>query len=242
MFFWDHEPISIVPSDTLHKHVDNLMGRDPRRTLKNEYTREGCFWNDEYAKTGSSSSIACTLGKDNRPTSDTCPCGTDMCLFDLSNDPCEEIDVSAQYPEITSMIYELLESFNDSVTLSMGELYPPDTEGADPSIHGGFWTPWMNADRTIRDTDEPISYEEGIATIDIARSLMDHVEKTNSIVITPIIAISFLLISLILIVIGNYVWMFIINKIDKKNKNINVNAKETQENSPLLANNTHVVQ
>jgi len=68
-------------------------------------------------------------------------------LFDLSEDPREEINVYDSNPEIVSMLLARLEYYR-SVALTPD--FPPDDPLANPDLHNGTWTPWITLSNKVK--------------------------------------------------------------------------------------------
>ncbi|CAL8277223.1 unnamed protein product [Lota lota] len=90
----------------------------------------GPWWTLErtYTSSSSSSSTSKTAGHQN------------IWLFNISGDPYERWDVSAQRPDVVRALLERLAFYNRT---AVPVFYPPDDPRADPALHGGAWVPWV---------------------------------------------------------------------------------------------------
>lgn len=61
-------------------------------------------------------------------------------LFNISADPYERWDVSAQRPDVVRALLERL-AFHNRTAVPV--FFPPDDPRADPALHGGAWGPWL---------------------------------------------------------------------------------------------------
>jgi hypothetical protein len=62
------------------------------------------------------------------------------CLFDLSVDPCEMNDLSAEHPNLVQELTELLKNY--TATLVPQSNKPLDPVRADPARFNNIWSPW----------------------------------------------------------------------------------------------------
>lgn len=61
-------------------------------------------------------------------------------LFNITNDPLESRDMSADEPGVVSMLLDKLAGYNAAAV----PVNWPDVDGeADPNKHGGVWEPWI---------------------------------------------------------------------------------------------------
>ena len=61
-------------------------------------------------------------------------------LFNITEDPTEEHDLSELYPHT---VRELLDRLKFYESTSVECVYPPDDPEAHPRLHGGVWGPWI---------------------------------------------------------------------------------------------------
>ena len=61
-------------------------------------------------------------------------------LFNIREDPQERTELSAQFPEIVSMLLTKLEEYNAT---SVPVRYPPPDPASKPELFGYVWTPWI---------------------------------------------------------------------------------------------------
>ncbi|KDR15167.1 arylsulfatase B-like isoform X2 [Zootermopsis nevadensis] len=75
------------------------------------------------------------------PVSST-PCNPEKgpCLFDLSVDPCEVNDLSAQHPNVVQKLTELLSKYSATLVPQLNEPYDPVR--ADPAKFNNIWSSW----------------------------------------------------------------------------------------------------
>ena len=64
------------------------------------------------------------------------------CLFDLTNDPCEQTNLAAVYPDVLARLQEKLKVYNSTAVPSNYVAVDP---AAKPSLWGGWWVPWLDA-------------------------------------------------------------------------------------------------
>ena len=64
-------------------------------------------------------------------------------LFNISGDPYERWDKSAQRPDVVTALLERLAFYNRT---AVPVFFPPDDPRADPALHGGAWVPWVEED------------------------------------------------------------------------------------------------
>ncbi|KAG7250235.1 hypothetical protein CRUP_019722, partial [Coryphaenoides rupestris] len=92
----------------------------------------GRWWNLERTSTTFSSSSSSSSSK---PASQQ-----NIWLFNISADPYERWDVSAQRPDVVQALLERL-AFHNRTAVPV--FFPPDDPRADPALHGGAWVPWV---------------------------------------------------------------------------------------------------
>jgi hypothetical protein len=72
------------------------------------------------------------------------------CLFDLTNDPCEQNNIAASYPSMLHLIMDKIHAYN-ATSFPAGNR-PFDAE-SEPARHEGVWVPWLDrnevADREV---------------------------------------------------------------------------------------------
>ena len=61
-------------------------------------------------------------------------------LFNIKIDPYERTEVSELYPHTVRDLLVKLAEYNST---SVPVMYPPDHPRANPSLHGGYWEPWV---------------------------------------------------------------------------------------------------
>uniref|UniRef100_A0A8C5C8T7 Arylsulfatase I-like n=1 Tax=Gadus morhua TaxID=8049 RepID=A0A8C5C8T7_GADMO len=91
----------------------------------------GPWWTLERTSTSSSSSSSKAAGHKN------------VWLFNISGDPYERWDQSAQRPDVVTALLERLAFYNRT---AVPVFFPPDDPRADPALHGGAWVPWVEED------------------------------------------------------------------------------------------------
>jgi len=62
------------------------------------------------------------------------------CLFDLSVDPCETNDLSAEHPGLVQELTELLKNYTTTLVPQLNE--PLNPVLADPARFNYIWSPW----------------------------------------------------------------------------------------------------
>ena len=62
------------------------------------------------------------------------------CLFDLSVDPCEMNDLSAEHPSLLQELTELLKNYTATLVPQLNQ--PLDPVRADPAKFNDIWSPW----------------------------------------------------------------------------------------------------
>ena len=62
------------------------------------------------------------------------------CLFDLSVDPCEMNDLSAEHPNIVQELSELLKNYTATLVPQLNQ--PLNPVRADPARFNNIWSPW----------------------------------------------------------------------------------------------------
>lgn len=72
----------------------------------------------------------------------TDPPTKNLWLFNIANDPYEENDLSASQPEVVSLLLSRLAWYNSTAVPCR---YPPQDLAGDPTLFGGFWTPWVSS-------------------------------------------------------------------------------------------------
>jgi hypothetical protein len=70
------------------------------------------------------------------------PCNSTRspCLLDLSVDPCEMNDVSAEHPNKMQELKELLKNYSATLVPQLNQPYDPVR--ADPAKFNNVWSPW----------------------------------------------------------------------------------------------------
>lgn len=63
-------------------------------------------------------------------------------LFNLTNDPWERVDLSADFPDIVSSLTARLADWGKSAMTPYWATSPIDPK-SDPSLRNGTWTPWL---------------------------------------------------------------------------------------------------
>uniref|UniRef100_F6TZG1 Sulfatase N-terminal domain-containing protein n=1 Tax=Ciona intestinalis TaxID=7719 RepID=F6TZG1_CIOIN len=61
-------------------------------------------------------------------------------LYNIVNDPYEQVEVSDLYPSVVNDLLSKLAAYNAT---AVPVNYPPSDPTSDPSLHGGFWGPWV---------------------------------------------------------------------------------------------------
>ncbi|XP_054154799.1 uncharacterized protein LOC128953337 [Oppia nitens] len=73
-----------------------------------------------------------------------CQLETDLCLFDILNDPCEHRNVAADYPLVVDRLWQRLVELNRTSVEPLA-LAPVDDSSL-PDRHGGAWVSWLDDD------------------------------------------------------------------------------------------------
>lgn len=60
-------------------------------------------------------------------------------LFNITADPNEHNDLSAEKPDVVIILLELLTQFNNT---AVPPRFPPPDPRCNPALHGGAWGPW----------------------------------------------------------------------------------------------------
>jgi hypothetical protein len=69
-----------------------------------------------------------------------CDTARGSCLFDLSVDPCEMNDLSAEQPSLVQELTELLKNYTATLVPQLNQ--PLDPVRADPARFKNIWSPW----------------------------------------------------------------------------------------------------
>lgn len=80
--------------------------------------------------------VTCSTSSNNT----NCDTVTGSCLFDLSVDPCEMNDLSAEYPGLVQELTELLNNYTATLVPQLNQ--PPNPVRADPARFNNIWSPW----------------------------------------------------------------------------------------------------
>ncbi|XP_077994400.1 arylsulfatase I-like [Glandiceps talaboti] len=72
---------------------------------------------------------------------DSCTPTEAPCLFDISVDPCEYVNLADTHPEILQDLIVVLAKYNKT---AVEPRYPPKDPTANPANHNGAWVPWIN--------------------------------------------------------------------------------------------------
>ena len=70
----------------------------------------------------------------------SCDAVRGSCLFDVSVDPCEMNDLSAEHPELVQELTELFKNYTTSLVPQLNQHYSP--VHADPARFNNIWSPW----------------------------------------------------------------------------------------------------
>ena len=63
------------------------------------------------------------------------------CLFDVSKDPCEYVNLAAKQPAIVDTMLKWLDEYRKTMVPPRNKPFDPS---ANPALHGGVWDPWMD--------------------------------------------------------------------------------------------------
>ncbi|XP_018322397.1 arylsulfatase B-like [Agrilus planipennis] len=66
---------------------------------------------------------------------------TELCLFDLQQDPCETVDIKESYPEIVQNLSSQVEQYWREIVLQPGRYVDPN---ANPDRCSNSWFPWLD--------------------------------------------------------------------------------------------------
>lgn len=69
------------------------------------------------------------------------PCQNGPCLFNLENDPCEQVNVAYSRQDISSQLYELLKYHRSTLVPQINKHV--DILQADPKRFNDTWAPWI---------------------------------------------------------------------------------------------------
>jgi len=108
-----------------------------------------------------------------------------VCLFDISNDPCEYYDLSSQYPSIVADMLAQLNSYYEIQQTPVQFLYDYDYFISDPDLYGGYWSPWSESSST-----DDLSYVTNNNDVDpesIQESSSHHGRKFASMLVSSLI-------------------------------------------------------
>lgn len=67
-------------------------------------------------------------------------------LYDLSQDPCEYNNLAGSSPDLVKLLKSRLDYF-ESITLP--QIRRPNDERADPKNFNGYWSPWLDSEKSF---------------------------------------------------------------------------------------------
>ncbi|XP_077032907.1 arylsulfatase J isoform X2 [Agelaius phoeniceus] len=77
--------------------------------------------------------------------------GKTVWLFNITADPYERVDLSAQHPEVVKQLLRRLSQFNKT---AVPVRYPPKDPRSNPKLNGGVWGPWFKEDEKKKKSDK----------------------------------------------------------------------------------------
>lgn len=83
--------------------------------------------------------------------------GKSVWLFNITDDPYERSDLAEAHPEIVKHLLRRLADYNQTAVLAKN---PPDDHLADPELHGGVWSPWLDVEGPEAHSDQKNGREE----------------------------------------------------------------------------------
>lgn len=107
-------------------------------------------------------------------TRDFCLFQSGICLFDLSVDPCEYVDVKKENQQIMEQLMRKLHDYNDSQSFPLFREYPENATLANPQQFGGFWSPWQNVENMDNAQNQKQETPEMEQPKDSDRNQNDH--------------------------------------------------------------------
>jgi hypothetical protein len=107
-----------------------------------------CYWKDQFASKKDSSVLGCTGLQSNSDVS--CDCATTACLFDLSSDPCETINVFNDYPNVAEYMKALLQAYGEAQFDSLNDYCDADWTKSSPSLFDNYWSPFLDSSENCR--------------------------------------------------------------------------------------------
>ena len=133
-----------------------------------------------------------------------CPYNGYPCLFDLDADPCEYADLRESEPEIYEKMLDLLMEYN--ATQKMPTLYsthPSDDIGANPSLFGGFWSPWKETDLSFNQIETVEWKEMVLDVVEQSRGIRGIMENVS---MNGVIPMMFFVMTIALILLHHVCW------------------------------------
>ena len=70
-----------------------------------------------------------------------CNASTELCLYNVKNDPCELQNLAGEKPEVLEDLKQTLERYRNSMIHIRNK---PEDQRSWPIHHGGVWKPWIN--------------------------------------------------------------------------------------------------
>jgi len=64
-----------------------------------------------------------------------------LCLYDITNDPCEYNNVAHRFPDVVQLLWNKLLAFNMTAVEPGTQ---PNDPNADPKLHNYAWSPWQD--------------------------------------------------------------------------------------------------
>lgn len=88
--------------------------------------------------------------------------GKSVWLFNVTSDPFERLDLAEARPEVVKHLLTRLAEYNQTAVMARN---PPDDPMADPGLHGGVWSPWLDLEGQEGNTGEENGRKEKIMKI-----------------------------------------------------------------------------
>lgn len=88
--------------------------------------------------------------------------GKSVWLFNVTSDPYERSDLAEARPKVVKHLLTRLAEYNRTAVMARN---PPDDPMADPELHGGVWSPWLDLEGQERDGREDAIRKERMIKI-----------------------------------------------------------------------------